>query len=124
MFKIGDKVACPDKGIEQAEVVDVIHSAALCKNYYTLSANGKVIDRRNKFTDENLVAFKDEQIEYEFKIRTEDTVVVVSMFEHHEGDESKFVARGHGHIIHDGALGIAQAASWALKKLYQKLETC
>ena len=31
------------------------------------------------------------------------------------------IAKGHGHIFHEGVLGIAQAASYALKKLYQKL---
>lgn len=122
MFKIGDKVACPDKGIDYAEVVDVIHSMASEKTFYLLNANGKVVDRRVKFTDENLVAVKDESVSYDFHIETADTVVIVSMFECCEGKPDKFICRGHGHIIHDGALGIAQAASWALRKIYQKIE--
>lgn len=122
MFKIGDKVACPDKGIDCAEVVDVIHSSASQKTFYWLNANGKMVDRRIKFTDENLVAVEDESVSYDFRIEAEDAVVIVTMFEICEGKQDKFVCRGHGHIIHDGALGIAQAASWALRKIYQKLE--
>lgn len=122
MFKIGDKVACPDKGIECAEVVDVIHSMASDKTFYLLNANGKVVDRRVKFTDENLVAVKDETVSYDFHVETAENVVIVSMFECCEGKEDKFICRGHGHIIHDGALGIAQAASWAMRKIYQRLE--
>ena len=30
--------------------------------------------------------------------------------------------RGHGHIIHEGAMGIAQASAYALKKIWQKME--
>lgn len=122
MFKIGDKVACPAKGIDYAEVVGVIHSMASEKTFYLLNANGKIVDRRVKFTDDNLVAVKDESVSYDFHIETADTVVIVSMFECCEGKPDKFICRGHGHIIHDGALGIAQAASWALRKIYQKIE--
>ena len=44
-------------------------------------------------------------------------VVAVELVEV-DGDDEETVARGHGHILHDGAEGIAQAASYACKKLW------
>ena len=29
--------------------------------------------------------------------------------------------KGHAHLLHDGVVGYAQAASYALKKIYEKL---
>lgn len=43
-------------------------------------------------------------------------VVITEITEHGE-----IIARGHGHIIHDGTIGVVQAASYALKKAYVKL---
>lgn len=40
----------------------------------------------------------------------------------YEDGTSKEIGRGHGHIIHEGALGIAQATSYALYRLYKRLE--
>lgn len=49
-----------------------------------------------------------------------DNVVVAKFYEIGE-DYKTEIARGHGHIIHEGEVGIAQAASYALKKIHQKL---
>ncbi len=62
-----------------------------------------------------------EQATYTFEFENAENLVIARMYEV-KGDHKKMIARGHGHIFHDGALGIAQAASYALKKLYQKLE--
>lgn len=60
-------------------------------------------------------------VEYSIEFTYAENLVVARLYE--LGDESKTeISRGHGHIFHDGALGIAQAASYAMKKLYQKLE--
>jgi hypothetical protein len=47
--------------------------------------------------------------------------VVVAKFYELGDDYKEEIARGHGHIIHEGKIGIAQAASYALKKILQKL---
>ena len=48
--------------------------------------------------------------------------VVVAKFIEIDGDGNETeLGRGHGHIIHDGASGIAQAASYALKQIWFKL---
>jgi hypothetical protein len=51
-----------------------------------------------------------------FKIDIADNVVVAIMM---QGERQ--IGRGHGHIIHEGAIGIAQAASYALKMLYTNM---
>jgi hypothetical protein len=47
--------------------------------------------------------------------------VVVARFYEVRDDVETEIARGHGHIIHEGAIGIAQAASYALKKILEKM---
>ena len=49
--------------------------------------------------------------------------VVVARFYEVRDDVKKEIGRGHGHIIHEGAYGIAQAASYALKKIYDQFTT-
>lgn len=56
---------------------------------------------------------------YEFDFA--DNCVVAILFENKNG-EKREVMRGHGHIIHGGILGFAQAASYALKKIYEKMD--
>lgn len=62
-----------------------------------------------------------EQATYTYEFEFAENLVIARMYEL-KGDSKKMIARGHGHIFHDGALGIAQATSYALKKLYQHLE--
>ena len=47
--------------------------------------------------------------------------VVVAIFYEIKGEVKTEIARGHGHIIHEGTIGIAQASSYAVKRIYQKL---
>lgn len=58
---------------------------------------------------------------YDFHIKTEFDDVIVTMFVR-EGKQDKFVCCARARGVNDVALGIAQAASWALKKIYQRLE--
>lgn len=55
---------------------------------------------------------------YEFEFL--ENLVIARLYEV-VGDQKYEVARGHGHIFHDGIIGIAQAASYALKKIYEEL---
>ena len=48
--------------------------------------------------------------------------VVVCRFYEVQGKVETEIMRGHGHIIHEGAMGIAQASAYALKKIWQKME--
>ena len=67
----------------------------------------------------NLISELDKK-NYQYEFDYCDNVVVAILYE--VGDDYKTeVARGHGHIIHEGVEGIAQASSYALKMIYYKL---
>ena len=69
------------------------------------------------WTAESLELFVEHPTEYKYEFEMLDNVVVVVLYEV-VGDTKKEVARGHGHIIHEGVIGIAQASSYALKRIY------
>ena len=69
---------------------------------------------------ELLVPYVEEVVTYYHEFDYLDNVVVARFYEV-KGEEMTEIARGHGHIIHEGALGIAQASSYALKRIYQKI---
>lgn len=50
-----------------------------------------------------------------------DGLVLVVLYEATE-DDPKELARAHGHIIHEGAEGIAQATSYAMKGIWYKVQ--
>lgn len=61
-----------------------------------------------------------EEPTYRFEVYRADNVMVAVMYE--DGCESeREIGRFHGHIIHEGAIGVAQAASYAMKKLYTSM---
>lgn len=59
--------------------------------------------------------------QYSWTFEVLDNVVVGAMFET-VGNRKTEITRGHGHIIHEGSVGIAQAASYALKKAFENLK--
>ena len=54
---------------------------------------------------------------YRFEVTKADNVVTAVMYAV-SGNAEREVSRGHGHVIHAGEVGIAQAASYAMKKCY------
>ena len=137
-FNIGERVRIrryedmPDsvkhKGIAKnagndGEIVDKLWSAARDCMLYRIQFDG--FDRVSK-TDfpegtfdriSDLKARKTYTYEFEFL----ENVTVARLYEV-DGDGNKTeIAKGHGHLIHDGAKGIAQSASYALKRIYQDL---
>lgn len=54
---------------------------------------------------------------YRWDVFQADDVVTAVMYETVNGVERE-VDRKHGHIIHSGTIGVAQAASYAMKKIY------
>jgi hypothetical protein len=59
--------------------------------------------------------------EYSIETDIADGVVIGVIYEI-DGDNKYEVCRGHGHIIHEGAEGIAQACSYAFKKAFEKID--
>lgn len=62
-----------------------------------------------------------EQATYTYEFEFAENLVIARLYEL-KSDKKKLVAKGHGHIFHDGVLGIAQASSYALKRIYKFLE--
>lgn len=62
----------------------------------------------------------DGPLPYYHEITYMDDLVLVVLYEATE-DGPKELARSHGHIIHEGVEGIAQAASYAMKGVWYKV---
>lgn len=60
----------------------------------------------------------------EYKVETEiaDNVVIGIIYEIN-GDLKTEVCRGHGHIIHEGAEGVAQACAYAYKQAFTAIDS-
>ena len=132
-FNIGDKVRVKpfdkipegirSRGLGKSagrvgEIVDVVYSNAKEKTVYKILFDGDVHVSRTDF-EEGMIdpVGVPEKPRYEYEFDYLEKVVVARLYEVTE--ESKVeVAKGHGHIIHDGVFGIAQAASFALKRIY------
>lgn len=115
LWNSGKAKVCGLAGI----VTDKMHSEAHGCDIYRITFEGQRYPSRSLFDAESLMPIEEElppPLEYRFEVEQADTVVVVRML---CGDEE--IVRGHGHIIHEGILGIAQATSYALKKIYEKL---
>ena len=56
------------------------------------------------------------ELEWRFEMAGTNTVVAIMTA---DGEE---VTRGHGHIIHEGTVGWAQACSYAIKKAYENMD--
>lgn len=135
-FKIGDRVKVRpyeeipedirNKGLgkhagKEGEIVDVLRSGARDCNVYRILFDGSDSPSRTDFIESTFDIIVEEQVTYSFEFDFAENLVSARFYET-KGDHRKMVARGHGHIFHDGSLGIAQAASYALKRIYQNLE--
>lgn len=113
-FKIGDRVRSEWFG--DGTVTD-IYSGKNGGNYlYEVTPDDGVKDLFDE--DElKLIPAVPEKAEYRFEIEVADNVVIARMFRC--GKESKVeIKRNHGHVIHLNEVGYAQAASYALKRMY------
>ena len=119
LWNAGKAKCCGLKG----KIVDAMYSNAYDKFIYRIHFDGQAERSRADFTEEALEMLQEDTATYHFETDfAENNVVIVIMYEDSEDGTSKEVGRGHGHIIHEGALGIAQATSYAMFKLYKRME--
>lgn len=103
-------------------VVDVLWSGAKDCYVYRIQFDGVDTPSRTDFPEGSFDLISElERPTYSYELEFAENLVVARLYET-VGDSKKMIARGHGHIFHDGALGIAQASSYALKKIYKFLE--
>ena len=106
---------------KEAVIVDKLYSEAHNRFVYFLRIDGYDTTSHAQFDVDSLELIEVEPITYCHEFEYLDNVVIARFFEV-KGDKKTEIMRGHGHIIHEGALGIAQASGYALKKIWNKLE--
>lgn len=116
-FKIGDRVKSVSNGT--GEVKEALYSSLNdCWYYEVMECNTTLVCTLS----EGDLEMAPEKKEYKMTVDIDiaDNVVIASLFEK-DGESLRPLAKGHGHLIHEGELGIAQAASYACKRLYESL---
>ena len=125
-FNIGDPVIKKSKFFGEKEIgtiVDKMYSEVDRKFIY------KVRFERSKipfiFNEEELELYEEDvKADVHYIVETEilENVAVVKILKREENSTVREeIVRGHGHIIHEGDVGIVQALSYALKKAYEKI---
>lgn len=129
-FNIGDRVVVkefediPSEGRTRAvakfsglvgTVKDKLFSTASNDYIYVVHFDEYEKESNKMWRADHLTAYVEPKKEYNLILDYADNVVVVIITE-----DGKEVGRGHGHIIHEGSIGIVQAASYALKKIYER----
>ena len=118
-FQIGDRVKIPAKAETIGVVTDIWSSMAQERTLYEVSyeSNG-----HKGMYSENQLEPAPIPPEFSFEAHIDGNVAVVTM-NATQGDKNWVYARGHAHILHDGAVGMAQAISFAAKRMFESLDT-
>lgn len=118
-FNIGDRVKIlPNDGF--GIITDIMFSARLKCNLYEV--NIEEDDGYGTFVSDDLeLAPTVKDYSVDIKIDIAQNVVIATLYEECGDKIRKILRRGHGHIIHDGELGVAQAASYACRRLYESI---
>ena len=130
-FSIGDKVQIKEYSLLperfqnsgmgkiagcKGTVTDKLFSESQNCFVYEVQLEGYMRPSSVKFTEDLLVARQEEESTYEYEIIIDSGAVIVEMYR-----GSELVCRGHSHIMYDGAVGVAQAVSFAMKRIYIQL---
>lgn len=105
---------------EVGTVADKLYSECHDCYVYRVQFDGYNRISSKMWTEDFLDKIVEQPTEYKYEFDVANNVVVAILYEV-VGDRKIEIARGHGHIIRDGAIGIAQASSYALKGIYMKL---
>lgn len=116
-FKIGEKVRHPIGGI--GTIVDILSSDKTGKCYYKVQFDGKSKADSCLYKEDDLTLYGGNH-EYIYEFEYLENLVVARLYEITDGKKAE-IKKGHGHIFHDGAYGVAQAAAYALKKIAEDL---
>ena len=116
-FQVGDRVKVPAKNLSIGVIVDIWHSIVQDKLMYAVEVEG---GSRGLYA-ENQLEPAPLPITYTFESYI-DGNVAVSIMKATQGDKSWVHARGHAHIIHDGPVGLAQAVSYASRRMFEGLD--
>lgn len=112
-FKIGERVKHSDGSV--GTITDKMCSEGTGKWYYDVDFDGgeSCFCRGDELQ-------RLEASQYIHEIEYLEKLVVARLYEVKDGEKVE-LARGHGHIFHEGVYGVAQAASYALKRICDNL---
>ena len=102
------------------EIIDRLYSEQFESYIYRVKEQDADRPSRAEFTEDFLEEI-DMTVRYVCEVNDGGNVIVATIYEECNG-ELKQIAKGHGHVIHEGALGFTQALSYALKRAYQRLQ--
>lgn len=106
---------------KDGEIVDILWSNAKNCYVYRIQFDGCDAPSRTDFVEGTFALIADvEKATYTYEFDFAENLVSARLYEIKE-DSKRLIARGHGHIFHEGAMGVAQAGSYALKKIYRHL---
>lgn len=117
-FQIGDRVKYPASTLKIGTVADIWQSFASQVRMYTVRDEG---DGRCAMFSEAQLEPAPLPIEYRFESHIDGNVAVATMTAV-QGEKEWVYARGHAHIIHDGPVGLAQAISYASRRMFESLD--
>jgi hypothetical protein len=106
---------------ERGTIIDRMFSEANDCYVYTIQFDNYTAISHKKWRAEHLSPWVEKKTTYYFESEIADNVVIVILYEENEDGTVTEIARNHGHIIHEGPIGIAQAHSYASKKLYERV---
>ena len=115
-FKIGDHVET--SWIGTGKVTDVMYSAH--KDDYTYEVTND--ENSTAFFVEDELKLVETLTEYRFDVEISGNVAVITMTAT-QGLKTWVYARGHAHVLHDGEVGMAQAVSYAAKRMFESLDS-
>lgn len=108
---------------KDGEIVDKLWSAAEDRMVYRIHFDGMAKASATLFPEGTFDRISDlVRVSYVYEFDNLDNVVVARFYEVDADGNKTEIARGHGHLIHTGALGIAQASAYALKRIWKDLE--
>ena len=117
-FQIGDRVKIPAKANKIGKVRDIWTSLAKGVIMYAVENED---DGYCGMYSEHQLKPEPIPINYSFEAHIDGNVAVSTMIAT-QGDKTWIYARGHAHIIHDGAVGMAQAISYASRRMFEALD--
>ena len=118
-FQIGDRVKIPSKAETIGVVTDIWSSMAQDRTMYEVAyeSNGT----KGLYAEDQL-ELAPIPTEYTFETKIDGNVAVVAMIAK-QGEKTWVYARGHAHILHNGEVGLAQAISYAARRMFESLDS-
>lgn len=105
---------------EYGEIVDKLYSEVKGCTVYKIHLDGYERPSKCDFTEGTFDIVGGSEAEYDYEFEYLENLVVARLYEIVDGEKVE-IAKGHAHIFHDGVYGIAQAASYALKRIAMDL---